>query len=117
MGEVRRRRDRPSRLLNRGPGYRRVMDDEELAEKKDQELIELLNEIRVGLSGATGLFGFRLIVPLSPAWDERRGRRRRVRRLVPPALLSVVGLMGPTAYHGCAGASGTRSGCCASRTS
>ncbi len=76
------------------------MDDEELAEKKDQELIELLNEIRVGLSGAAVLFGFLLIVPFSAAWDETT-RAMRAAYVVSflTTLLSVVALMAPTAYH------------------
>ena len=76
------------------------MDDEELAEKKDQELIELLNEIRVGLSGATVLFGFLLIVPFSATWDETT-RPMRAAYVVSflATLLSVVALMGPTVYH------------------
>ena len=74
--------------------------DEELADKQDQELIELLNEIRVGLSGAAVLFGFLLIVPFSATWDEttRPMRGAYVISFV-TTLLSVVALMAPTAYH------------------
>ena len=76
------------------------MDREELREKEDQELIELLNEIRVGLSGASVLFGFLLIVPFSAAWDDTT-RAMRTAYVVSflTTMLAVVSLMAPTVYH------------------
>ena len=71
-------RDRPPGLLSRALSSRDGRDEpsneEQLRKKRDQELIEILNEMRVGLSGASVLFGFLLIVPFSAAWDRRRAR-------------------------------------------
>ena len=74
--------------------------EEELREKRDQELIELLNEIRVGLSGASVLFGFLLIVPFSAAW-EKTTREMKAAYVVSflTTLVAVVALMAPTVYH------------------
>jgi len=76
------------------------MTEDELREKKDQELIELLNEIRVALSGASVLFAFLLVVPFSAAWDEttRPMRSAYVVALV-ATLFAVITLMTPTVYH------------------
>jgi hypothetical protein len=76
------------------------VDAEELREKRDQELIELLNEARVALSGASVLFGFLLVVPFSARW-EGTSDAQRAGYLVAflATLLAVLGLMMPTAYH------------------
>ena len=74
--------------------------EEELREKRDQELIELLNEIRVGLSGASVLFGFLLVVPFSAAWEQTTSEMKAayvVSFLM--TLIAVVALMAPTVYH------------------
>ena len=76
------------------------MDAEELREKRDQELIELLNEARVALSGASVLFGFLLIVPFSARWDRTTDLQRAAYLAAFLAtMLAVLGLMAPTAYH------------------
>ena len=76
------------------------MDAAELREKRDQELMELLNEARVALSGASVLFGFLLIVPFSARWDGATHSQRTAYVVAFLAtLLSVVGFMTPTAYH------------------
>ena len=87
------------------------MDEAALREKEDHELIELLNEVRVALSGASVLFGFLLIVPFSARW-ERTTEVQRGAYVVAflATLLAVLALMIPTA-------SGARSGCSASPTS
>lgn len=76
------------------------MDEEELREKKDQELIELLNEIRVALPGASVLFGFLLVVPFNQGWAETTRSMRGVYVVAFfSTLLAIVALMAPTAYH------------------
>lgn len=76
------------------------MDEEELREKRDQELIELLNEARVALAGASVLFGFLLVVPFSAHWQETTNVQRTAYLVAFLAtLLAVVALMMPTAYH------------------
>ena len=76
------------------------MEEAALREKEDQELIELLNEARVALSGASVLFGFLLIVPFSARW-ERTTEVQRGAYVVAflATLLAVLALMMPTAYH------------------
>ena len=74
--------------------------DDKLRKKRDQELIEILNEVRVALAAASVLFGFLLIVPFSTGWDDTSRAQHTAYGLAFVAtLLSVVGLMTPTAYH------------------
>jgi predicted membrane channel-forming protein YqfA (hemolysin III family) len=76
------------------------MDEAALREKEDQELIELLNEARVALSGASVLFGFLLIVPFSARWERTTDEQRGAYVIAFLAtLLAVLALMMPTAYH------------------
>ena len=76
------------------------MDDATLREKEDQELIELLNEVRVALSGASVLFGFLLIVPFSTRWERTtHGQREAYVIAFVATVLAVLMLMLPTAYH------------------
>ena len=76
------------------------MDEASLREKQDQELIELLNEARVALSGASVLFGFLLIVPFSARWERTTHIQREAYVVAFVAtLLAVLMLMMPTAYH------------------
>ena len=76
------------------------MDEATLREKQDQELIELLNEARVALSGASVLFGFLLVVPFSARW-ERTTQVQRDSYVIAflATVLAVLMLMMPTAYH------------------
>jgi amino acid transporter len=76
------------------------VDAEELRGKRDQELMELLNEARVALSGASVLFGFLLVVPFSAHWDTRSDAQQAAYLVAFLAtMLAVLGLMTPTAYH------------------
>jgi len=76
------------------------VDEATLREKEDQELIELLNEARVALSGASVLFGFLLIVPFSARWERTTDTQRDAYVIAFLAtLLAVLALMLPTAYH------------------
>jgi predicted membrane channel-forming protein YqfA (hemolysin III family) len=76
------------------------VDAGDLREKRDQELIELLNEARVALSGASVLFGFLLIVPFSARWDRTTDVQRTAYVVAfLSTLLAVLALMMPTAYH------------------
>ena len=76
------------------------MDRAALEEKRDQELMELLNEARVALSGASVLFGFLLVVPFSSRWGDPTDVQRTAYVIAFLAtLLAVLSLMMPTAYH------------------
>jgi membrane protein YdbS with pleckstrin-like domain len=76
------------------------VNEKQLRKKRDQELIEILNEVRVALAGASVLFGFLLVVPFSTGWDEATtGQQIAYGIAFVATLLSVVGLMTPTAYH------------------
>jgi hypothetical protein len=76
------------------------VDEKQLRRKRDQELIEILNEVRVALAGASVLFGFLLVVPFSAGWDDRtEGQEAAYAVAFIGTIFSVVGLMTPTAYH------------------
>jgi O-antigen/teichoic acid export membrane protein len=76
------------------------VDEKQLRKKRDQELIEILNEVRVALAGASVLFGFLLIVPFSARWVGASDAQRAAYVVAFLAtLLSVIGFMTPTAYH------------------
>ena len=76
------------------------VDEKQLRKKRDQELIEILNEVRVALAGASVLFGFLLIVPFSAGWDSAADSQHAAYVVAFLAtLLSVIGFMTPTAYH------------------
>ena len=101
MGQARGLGDRSPGLLSRAPGGIVVgVDEKQLRKKRDQELIEILNEVRVALAGASVLFGFLLIVPFSAGWDGAADSQRAAYVVAFLAtLLSVIGFMTPTAYH------------------
>ena len=68
--------------------------------KKDRELIELLNELRVALPGVQVLFAFLLTVPFTQRFTSLNDMERNAFFLafICTALASVF-LMTPTAYH------------------
>ena len=76
------------------------VDDTQLRKKRDHELIELLNELRVALPGVQVLFAFLLIAPFSARW-EAIGDDQRVAYLVAllATVLGTVLLIAPSAYH------------------
>jgi hypothetical protein len=76
------------------------VNEKQLRKKRDQELIEILNEVRVALAGASVLFGFLLVVPFSAGWEAAsNGQKGAYAAAFGATVLSVIGLMLPTAYH------------------
>jgi len=76
------------------------VDEKRLRKKRDQELIEILNEVRVALAGASVLFGFLLVLPFSSGWNGTTDAQQAAYLVAFVATtLSVTGLMTPTAYH------------------
>jgi membrane protein YdbS with pleckstrin-like domain len=76
------------------------VDEKRLRRKHDRELIEILNEVRVALAGASVIFGFLLIVPFSAGWDNTTsGQDISYVLCFVATVFSVIGLMTPTAYH------------------
>jgi hypothetical protein len=74
--------------------------DESPKERIDRELIELLNELRVALSGTTVLFAFLLTIPFSQRFAQVSELQQSV--YFGTFLLAAVTtalLMAPTAYH------------------
>jgi amino acid transporter len=74
--------------------------DESPRERRDRELIELLNELRIALPGVQVLFAFLLTVPFSQRFTTLTEEQRGVffATFVATALATAL-LMTPTAYH------------------
>jgi amino acid transporter len=74
--------------------------DEHPKEKRDRELIELLNELRVALPGVQVLFAFLLTVPFSQRFTALTEAQRAVyfATFIATALATAL-LMTPSAYH------------------
>ena len=77
----------------------RRVDARALREKHDKELIELLNELRIGLNGAQVLFAFLLVAPFSSKWEVTRTEKGAYLVALFAALLAVAFLIAPMAYH------------------
>lgn len=70
------------------------------AERVDRELIELLNELRVALSGTTVLFAFLLTIPFTQVFAEVSELQRTVYfATFLLAAMTTALLMAPTSYH------------------
>jgi len=76
------------------------MDARELRKKRDRELIELLNELRVALPGVQVLFAFLLVTPFTGRWQGATATQEAAYMvsLAATALGSAL-LMAPGAYH------------------
>jgi cobalamin synthase len=75
------------------------MDADEIREKHDRELIELLNELRIGLNGAQVLFAFLLVAPFSSKWEVTRAEKGAYLVALFASLCAVALLIAPMAYH------------------
>ena len=74
--------------------------DENPKERRDRELIELLNELRVALPGVQVLFAFLLTVPFSQRFaDLTDGQRSVFFATFVTTSLATAMLMAPSAYH------------------
>jgi hypothetical protein len=74
--------------------------DENEKERRDRELIELLNELRVAIPGVQVLFAFLLIVPFSNGFPRMTGVQRDVYFVAfLCTLVSTVLLIAPSAHH------------------
>lgn len=71
-----------------------------LRKRRDQELIELLNELRVALPGAQVLLAFLLVAPLNAGFDAVEGLAKAVYLVsLAATILATTLLMAPSAYH------------------
>lgn len=87
--------------MNAPSGHpQRPFRDETPGERRDRQLGELLQEVRVALPGVQVLFAFLLAVPFSARWDRTTALQRDVffATLLLTALATVL-LMAPTAVH------------------
>jgi hypothetical protein len=76
------------------------MPEEDEKERRDRELIELLNELRVALPGVQTLFAFLLIVPFSNRFPQMTDTQRDVYFVAfLCATLSALLLIAPSAHH------------------
>jgi hypothetical protein len=84
-----------TRHVEQGP------DDRDRDERKrDRQMIELLNELRVALPGVQILFAFLLTVPFSVRFDKLTGFQRDVYYITLMAtLVSTACLIAPSAAH------------------
>ena len=74
------------------------MNDDE--EKRDRQMIELLNELRVALPGVQILFAFLLTVPFTQRFPQLTGFQRDVFYItLVAATLSAACLIAPSAAH------------------
>jgi apolipoprotein N-acyltransferase len=74
--------------------------DESPKEKRDRELIELLNELRVALPGVQVLFAFLLTVPFSQGWTSLTAQQEAIYfgTFIATSLATAL-LLTPTAFH------------------
>jgi predicted membrane channel-forming protein YqfA (hemolysin III family) len=77
-----------------------VAENENEKERRDRELIELLNELRVALPGVQVLFAFLLAVPFTQRFGEVTQLQKSVyfASVVLTAVATAL-LIAPTAYH------------------
>ena len=74
------------------------MEDEK--GRRDRELIELLNELRVAMPGVQVLFAFLLIVPFSSGYPKMTGLQRDVYFVAfLCAAVATILLIAPSAHH------------------
>jgi hypothetical protein len=84
-----------TRHVEQGPDDR---DEEE--RRRDRQMIELLNELRVALPGVQILFAFLLTVPFAQGFTKLNGDQRDLYFAVLMATaLSTALLIAPSAYH------------------
>src|SRR5262245_9806994 len=75
-------------------------DEESSAERANRELIELLNELRVAITGVQVLFAFLLTVPFTQRFEDLTSAERRVYYLaVLTTAAATLFLIAPTAHH------------------
>jgi hypothetical protein len=78
----------------------RSADEETAGERANRELLELLNELRVVLTGVQVLFAFLLTVPFTQRFGELDATDRKVYyATVITTAAATVFLMAPTAHH------------------
>jgi Family of unknown function (DUF6328) len=74
------------------------VDAPHLAKKRDRELIELLNELRVALPGVQVLFAFLLVTPFSARWASvSTGQRAAYMVALAATVLGSLFLIAPSA--------------------
>jgi len=81
-----------------GPRGREAHEDEHA--RRDRQMIELLNELRIALPGVQILFAFLLTVPFSARWEDLSVFQRDVYFVTLLAsMVSATCLIAPTAAH------------------
>lgn len=75
------------------------VDGKQRRKKHDQELIELLNELRVALPGVQVLFAFLLIAPFSARFHATTSQKVAYSIALSATVLATALLMAPSAYH------------------
>ena len=75
-------------------------EDEDQKERRNRELIELLNELRVAMPGVQVLFAFLLTVPFSNGFSKMTDLQRNVYFLAfITTTIATILLIAPSTYH------------------
>jgi len=75
------------------------MTSKSTREKQDQELIEVLNELRVALPGVQVLFAFLLVAPFSARFDVTGAEKAAYMVALSATVIATALLIAPSAYH------------------
>ena len=75
------------------------MTSKSTREKQDQELIEVLNELRVALPGVQVLFAFLLVAPFSARFDVTGAEKAADMVALSATVIATALLIAPSAYH------------------
>ena len=75
------------------------MDERQLRKKRDRELIELLNELRVALPGVQVLFAFLLVVPFSTRFNVDKTEKVAYMIALLATVVGTILFIAPSAYH------------------
>ena len=75
------------------------MASDPLRKKRDRELIELLNELRVALPGVQVLFAFLLVLPFSARFEAQGAQKAAYMIALSATVLATALLIAPSVYH------------------
>ena len=82
------------------PDRAHELEGEEARETRDRQMAEILQELRVAITGGQILFGFLLTVPFAQGWKETNDLQRTLYLVTLLAIAAATGcFIAPTAAH------------------